>query len=155
MTDEKLTEEVIVDTENTEAQGEEEASLEAFDATPASETENESTDERTRFDIDSDIKELKEEFPELSHITSITELQNSIRYAALRDLGLSPGEAYLLTSRRRATYDNRSHLTASVPASAKSPSSAMNHREMEEMRRLFGDISDSEIHKLYKKVTKQ
>ncbi len=104
--------------------------------------------------IDEDLKELREEFPELSKLDSITELTNPIRYAALRDLGLSPAEAYVLTSRRTQLYDNRSHLTASVPAAAKSPGSGMSARELEEARQIFGDISDSEIYKLYKKVTK-
>ena len=104
--------------------------------------------------VDEDIRELKEEFPELSEIESITELTNPIRYAALRDLGLSPAEAYILTSRRKQIYDNRSHLTASVPVSAKSPGTGMSARELREARSLFGNISDSEIYKLYKRVTK-
>lgn len=104
--------------------------------------------------INDDIRELKEEFPELSEIESITELTNPIRYAALRDLGLSPAEAYILTSRRKQIYDNRSHLTASVPVSAKSPGTGMSARELREARSLFGNISDSEIYKLYKRVTK-
>ena len=111
---------------------------------PTSETET----------IDDDIRELREEFPELSEIESITELTNPIRYAALRDLGLSPAEAYILTSRRKQIYDNRSHLTASVPVSAKSPGTGMSARELKEARELFGNISDAEIYKLYKKVTK-
>ena len=104
--------------------------------------------------IDGDLKELREEFPELSELCSITELTNPVRYAELRDLGLSPAEAYILTSRRKQIYDNRSHLTATVPTAAKSPGSGMSARELEEARQLFGDISDSEIYKLYKKVTK-
>ena len=103
---------------------------------------------------DADLRELKEEFPELCELESITELSNPIRYAALRELGLSPAEAYILTSRRRNVYDTRSHLKPSVPVTAKSPSMGMSSRELQEMRNIFGDMSDSEIHKLYKKVTK-
>lgn len=101
-----------------------------------------------------DIEELKEGFSELSEIESITELDNPIRYAALRDIGLSPSEAYLLTSRKIAKQDNRSHLTASVPAAAKSPEIGLGKRELEELRDIFGNISDAEIYQLYKKVTK-
>ena len=104
--------------------------------------------------VDRDLEELRAEFPELSELESVTQLNNPIRYAALRDLGLSPAEAYLLTSRKRIEYDNRAHLTSSVPASAKSPGHGMSNRELEEMREIFGEISDSEINKLYKKVTK-
>lgn len=117
-------------------------------------SEDASTDSESTSDItDNDLEELKEEFPELRDLGSITELANPIRYAALRDLGLSPAEAYILTSRKRMGYDNRSHLTASVPASARSPRGGMSARELSEMRLIFGDISDTEINKLYKKVT--
>ena len=77
-----------------------------------------------------------------------------MRYAALRDLGLSPAEAYILTSRRRMGYDNRSHLTSGVPTAARSPHRGLSSRELLEMRSIFGDMSDAEIHNLYKKVTK-
>ena len=101
-----------------------------------------------------DLSELRRDFPELSEIESITELSNPIRYAALRDIGLSPSEAYILTSHKITRQDNRSHLTSSVPKSAKSPDTGLGKREMEEMRSIFGDISDADIYKLYKKVTK-
>ena len=101
-----------------------------------------------------DIEELRRDFPELSEIESVTELSNPIRYAALRDIGLSPAEAYILTSRALARQDNRAHLTSSVPKAAKSPDMGLSKREIEEMRQIFGDISDADIYKLYKKVTK-
>ena len=43
--------------------------------------------------IREDIAQLKSEFPELSELSEITQLNNPLRYAALRDLGLSPAEA--------------------------------------------------------------
>ncbi len=49
---------------------------------------------------------------------------------------------------------NRSHLTSSVPRMAKVPVGAISKAEMAEMREIFGDIDDSEIHRLYKRVTK-
>lgn len=110
--------------------------------------------ENTPSRMQGDLEELREEFPELATVDSVTELPNPIRYAALRDLGLSPGEAYLLSSRRKLAQNNRAHLTTGVPGAAKSPASRLSCREMEEMRELFGNISDSEIYSLYKRVTK-
>lgn len=103
--------------------------------------------------INSDLEELKREFPELSDTKDITEIHNPTRYAALRDLGLSPTEAYLATT-PRVVRDNRSHLKGTPTATARRPVSAMTHREWQEARALFEDLSDSEIEKLYKRVTK-
>ena len=124
------------------------------DVRPDKECEKPSLEKETAEKTSSDFDELIEEFPELNGISDISELPNSARYTALREIGLSPAEAYVLTSRRRAPQSTKSHLTASVPVSAKSPDVGMSSREMEEVRELFGDLSDSEIHKLYKKVTK-
>lgn len=99
-----------------------------------------------------DLAALKKEFPELSGISRITELQNPLRYGALRDLGLSPTEAYLATHGKRRGADNRSHLVAS-PTVASTPHGVISEREMEAARNIFPDISDREIRKLYKKVT--
>lgn len=104
--------------------------------------------------IDSDLEELKREFSELKEIKSITELKNPTRYAALRELGLSVSEAYLATTPRAAAPDNRAHLKSSVPSAARSPHSSMTRQEMNEARAIFGDISDSEIQKLYQRVTR-
>ena len=99
-----------------------------------------------------DLAALKKEFPELSGISRITELQNPLRYGALRDLGLSPTEAYLATHGKRRSADNRSHLVAS-PTVASASQGVISEREMEAARNIFPDISDREIRKLYKKVT--
>ena len=57
-----------------------------------------------------DVRALRSEFSELAGLADITELENPLRYAALRDLGLSPAEAYLATARKERARDNRSHL---------------------------------------------
>jgi hypothetical protein len=121
------------------------------------ETESEANDEHAE-EIDysevviRDVITLRAEFPELSGLSDVCELENPLRYAALRDLGLSPAEAYLATSRRHKK-DNRSHLHSTRTASYSSQGS-MSEAEMAAAREIFGDISDSEIRKLYKKVTK-
>ena len=99
-----------------------------------------------------DVEALRGEFPELSGINSVTELDNPMRYGMLRDLGLTPAEAYLAISARRRSADNRYHLFAS-PAIAASGQGTISEKEMEAARDIFHDISDKEIRKLYKKVT--
>ena len=101
-----------------------------------------------------DLEELQALFPHLKSKTSITELDNPLRYAALRDLGLSPKEAYLATSDFRQSYDNRSHLRSSVPKSASAPQNILSRSELDAARELFSGLSDREIQKLYKKVSR-
>ena len=101
-----------------------------------------------------DMQTLASLFPELRGKNSILELDNPIRYAQLRDLGLSEKEAYLATSKRRSYHDNRAHLRSAVPKGASGPASSMTQAELDSARELFGNMSDAEIQKLYKKVTK-
>ena len=101
-----------------------------------------------------DLAALKHEFSELSELESIGELENAARYGALRDLGLTPREAYLATAPRRPRTDNRAHLTSAVPAKAGSPDVGISARELSNARELFSGLSDSEIRSLYKRVTK-
>ena len=101
-----------------------------------------------------DMKELISLFPYLSEKESIYELSNPLRYAALRDLGLSPKEAYLATCEPVVRYDNRSHLRSAVPRAAGAASDMLGAKELEAARELFSGLSDREIQKLYKKVSK-
>ena len=122
--------------------------------TPCIESEEDILIERdVESEVDSDIEELRSVFPELAELGSITELKNPTRYAALRDMGLSVSEAYLATTPRVAQPDNRAHLTSSVPRGAKSPEGPMTKHQLKQARAIFGDMSDSEIYNLYKKVT--
>ena len=100
-----------------------------------------------------DLKELCREFPEIEGIKSLTEIKNPLRYAALRDLGLTPTEAYL-AARGKPVYDNRGHLAASVPRAAGTPRGFMPSGELNAARAIFRGMPDSEIQKLYQKVTK-
>lgn len=104
--------------------------------------------------VRADIKALSSEFPELKDLSDISELDNPLRYGALRDLGLTPAEAYLATTKRRRTTDNRAHLERAVPRGASVPLGAMSERELSEARDIFSDISDAEIKRLYRKVTR-
>ena len=103
--------------------------------------------------VKADIEELSAEFSELKDLRDITELENPLRYAALRDLGLSAAEAYLATTKNRKKADNRSHLLG-MPMISSSSTGSMPDRELEAAREIFTDISDAQIRKLYKRVTR-
>ena len=102
--------------------------------------------------VEEDIKLLKAEFSELASLSDICELNDPLRYAALRDLGLSPIEAYLATA-KRVKKDNRSHLVATRTVSV-AKSDFMSEAELAAAREIFTGVSDREIRKLYKRVTK-
>lgn len=101
----------------------------------------------------SDLCELKALFPHLADKRSIRELNDPLRYARLRDLGLTPKEAFLATGGMDAAYDNRSHVRSSVAHRAAAASTGISQRELEAARMIFSDLSDREIQRLYKKVT--
>jgi len=54
-----------------------------------------------------------------------------------------------------ATAGNRNHLTSSVPRSAKAPLGVLTKSELGELREIFSGLSDTEIQRLYKRVTKK
>lgn len=152
--------------EMTEVQAPSEADTEAIAPITAedekAETEPENEQEKTSPEsdedfyqalIEKDLEELRLAFPEARNITDITELENPLRYAHLRDLGLSASEAYLATSPKRQRTDTRAHLTSAVSRIAASPKNSMTRRELDSAREIFSGMSDSEIQNLYKKVT--
>lgn len=100
-----------------------------------------------------DLAALQEEFPALARIRSIAELPNCTRYGALRDLGLSPKEAYLaIGGVKGARQDNRAHLRSSIPRPRTGSTTTMSSAELQSARMLFGNLSDAEIARLYQKV---
>lgn len=102
----------------------------------------------------SDLIEIRREFHEARALSSLAELDNPVRFAELRELGLSAREAYLATQKRRRT-DNRSHLSGVAPRSASAPTRSMTASELSRARDLFSGMSDSEIQSLYKRVSRQ
>ncbi len=104
--------------------------------------------------MEDDLAALRAEFPELMTISHIAELDNPMRYAELRDLGLSAKEAYLATSRPKPTRDNRAHLSSAAPKAAGVPGLGMSRGELERARELFSGMNDQEIQALYRKVSK-
>ena len=115
--------------------------------------ENESADTDYEEILTSDMEELRESFSELGADFSVTDLKNPIRYGALRDMGLTPREAYLATGGRARTQDNRAHLTVSAPTSLAKRSLGSPRAELKIAREIFSDMSEAELQKLYKKVS--
>lgn len=153
MTEEIASEEICEDTEC--ANHDEEHATESIvdTATEGDEADDGAIDYAAL--VESDLRELKGQFPELAGIADITEIDNPLRYAALRDLGLTPREAYLATNERRSRKDNRSHLHAAVPRGAGVPRGGMSREELSHARELFSGMSDTQIQALYRRVNAQ
>ena len=99
-----------------------------------------------------DLGEIKRLAPVLAGLSHLAELPNALRYAALRDAGLSVEEAlhaacHAYLAPRAA--DNRAHLRSAVPIGAAGTPSRMTAAEMREARELFGDLTEGEIERLY------
>ena len=100
-----------------------------------------------------DLAAIRREFREARELSSLTELDDPVRFAELRELGLTPKEAYLAT-RKPKRADNRSHLSGAAPRGAGSPRTAMTQGELLRAREIFSGMSDREIQSLYKRVSR-
>ena len=100
-----------------------------------------------------DVFKLCLEFPDM-RAKDLCRIASDKRYSQLRALGLTPREAYLATSKPKAA-DNRAHLVTEVPSGARVHSTGMTSWEMSCARALFSDLPESEIKRLYAKVTNQ
>lgn len=131
---------------------------------PATETEEENaTDEVATEEeapavdyarmAEEDLREIQRIAPAFAHLTHLSQLPNATRYGALRDAGLSCEEAFWAVCHHTAMagYDNRSHLVSAVPRGAQGNASVMTSAELAAAKELFGDLSESEIHRLYQK----
>lgn len=103
-----------------------------------------------------DVLELKRLFPACRDLSHIGEIDRPLRYAELRDLGLSVEEAFLATNHRRLAPapDTRRHIRSAVPRAADGGGS-MNAGERRAARELFSDLSDRELDDLFRRATEQ
>lgn len=114
--------------------------------------------------VAADINELHSAFPETKAITKLEDMPNCLRYAELRDMGLSVKEAYSAANfegRREAVANSvkqqminasKSHLKSNVPVASKDTGVKISRAEMNQMREMFPDKSDKELIALYKKT---
>lgn len=111
-----------------------------------------------------DLAALALEFPETKGFTKFEDIPNHKRFGELRDLGLSPREAYTAANpdrMREAAADSvrqqninatKNHLQSNVPKASKDASEKISRGELEQYRELFPNLSDKEIIALYKKT---
>ena len=122
-----------------------------FESEPeADEPGGESPEDTLALELDA----LRADCPELAGVGSLSEIEGAIRYGELRELGLSPREAYLATRPRRTLQQSRAHLTSASPASRRATAPAIPQRELRLAREIFDGLSDTEIEALYKRVTR-
>ena len=114
-------------------------------------TEESASVAESEYTLEGDISALLKELPSLRE--TLGGGINAARYGELRRMGLSAREAYLAASSRVGS-DSRSHMVTGVPLGAHAPTAGMSSSEMELARGLFSGMSESEIKRLYAKVTK-
>lgn len=100
-----------------------------------------------------DLAEIKRLDPTYAPASHLCELPFARRFAALRDLGLSVTEALAAVTPRFSPHDTRSHLRASAPGGARTPGGLLSHEELKAAKELFSDLSEGELHSLYRRVT--
>jgi hypothetical protein len=112
-----------------------------------------------------DLEALKPHCPELADLEDLEKMDNFKRFAELRDLGLSPLEAYgaanptgirksaVAAGKRTAINGTKAHLHSNVPKASGTGGFKIPKEEMAMLRSTFGDAkSDKELIELYKKV---
>ncbi len=99
----------------------------------------------------SDLAEIKRLVPALAGLSHLGEMPDAGRFGELRELGLSVSEA-LGALGRLGRGENRAHLRSSVPRRVGSDAPRMSYGELEEARRLFPEMNEREIARLYRRV---
>lgn len=93
---------------------------------------------------------------EITHKTAVTEAADNATDTDTTPETEMKGEE-VKTAESEPTAEqksNRAHLTSSVPRAARVPTGVLTKGEMAEIREIFGDMDDTEIQRLYKRVTK-
>ncbi len=111
---------------------------ESLEEVKSSEATSEQETENNLADVDEETLETETQSEEMQS----EEMQNA-------ECGMQNKETTV-----NHTENNRSHLTSSVPRAAKAPLGTLTKGELAEIRALFTNLDDTEIQRLYKKVTK-
>ena len=151
-----------------------EANNETLEEYQRKRAEQESADEAQRFmraakfeaKMAADLAEVHAAYPSTRGYTSVKQLPNFSEFARLRDLGVSPKQAYIAanpdavtaaaaeSARQRSMNDGKGHLKPAVRKSSKDNSLALSKKDMAMYRDAFPDLSDKEILALYKQANK-
>lgn len=100
-----------------------------------------------------DLAEIKRLDPSYAPAAHLGDLPFARRFAELRDLGLSVKEALAAAAPRFERADTKGHLRAVAPRGARAPEGMLDRDGMREAKLLFGNLSDTEINALYRRVT--
>jgi hypothetical protein len=98
-----------------------------------------------------DIDAINSRFPD-AKLSSLEDIKNTSKYVALRDKGVSAEEAYAQVIQPKE--DGKKHMTATASKTTPSRGAQMTAFEKRAARDLFPGMSDAEIQKLYKRVSK-
>lgn len=151
-----------------------EANNETLEEYQRKRAEQESADEAQRFmraakfeqKMAADLAEVHAAYPSTRGYTSVKQLPNFSEFARLRDLGVSPKQAYIAanpdavtaaaaaSARQRSMNDGKGHLKPAVRKSSKDNSLVLSKKDMAMYRDTFPDLSDKEILALYKQANK-
>ena len=107
-------------------------------------------EENGDLNYETDLKELKEEFPQLKDLESTNDLYDPEKYYRFRSLGLTPKEAYLALDERRAPRKP----TPPSPITVARRRGSISDNDLRMARAIFTNLSDREINALYQRVTK-
>ena len=120
--------------------------------------------QQTKFNakIAADLAEVQAAYPDAKAYASVKDFPNFKEFGRLRDLGLSPKQAYIAShpdavrqnvaaaTRQQSLNDTKKHLKSAVSKSSRDNTITMTKRELAECRDLFPGMSDREIMKLYR-----
>lgn len=113
----------------------------------------------------SDLEAIRRSFPGIG-VTDLRKIDNPGRYGTLREMGLSPEEAFRATNHERirshiaasarAKADGKAHIRGDMPARQGSAEGfSLTSTQMREYRDLFPDKSEKEITELVRSVSKR
>ena len=120
--------------------------------------------QQTKFNakIAADLAEVQAAYPDAKAYASVMDFPNFKEFGRLRDLGLSPKQAYIAShpdavrqnvaaaTRQQSLNDTKKHLKPAVSKASRDNTITMTKKELAECRDLFPGMSDKEIMKLYR-----
>lgn len=113
-----------------------------------------------------DLAAVHAAYPDAKKYTDVDQFPNSQRFKALCDAGATPEEAFRAThpeeiaahvaaAVKAGARDSKDHIRSNVPRGAKDNSVHISRAEMDMYREMFPGISDKEIIRKYRDVTKK
>ena len=115
-----------------------------------------------------DLAEIKKSFPDLLKVDNIRKLFNTkddfVKFGRLRDSGIDPKTAYMAVNgeqvrtaqaqaaQKKVAGNGKGHITSVAPKKASDNSVYMPKETLKEWRDTFPNLSDKEIHALYKQT---